>query len=134
VVGPEVAYSFLRLPCRQYDVRPADKTGTYIRPGDRVIRVEIDRRGQTQAACACYIEPTDEQIEQDRRETEAAMQRTYAAIRISGEWRVKPKPQQDRREVVACPACSGKLHLFQSAYNGHVHGQCETKGYVSWME
>lgn len=38
------------------------------------------------------------------------------------------------REVVECPACSGKLHLSISSYNGHVHGHCETEGCVSWVE
>jgi hypothetical protein len=28
----------------------------------------------------------------------------------------------------------GWLHLSQSAYNGHVHGKCETDDCVSWME
>lgn len=59
---------------------------------------------------------------------------TMKALKLAGEWRVKPKPQQDRRGVVTCPACKGRLHLTQSAYNGHVYGQCETKGCISWME
>lgn len=37
-------------------------------------------------------------------------------------------------EVVECPACNGRLHLSIAAYNGHVHGKCETPGCVSWME
>jgi hypothetical protein len=49
-------------------------------------------------------------------------------------WRVKPKPASDRREVIECPKCHGKLHLHQSSYNGHVRGHCETKDCVSWME
>jgi hypothetical protein len=134
IVGPEEAGAFLRLPCRRYDVRPADKRGTYVAPGDRVIRVEIERCGVKPAECACYIEPTDEQIERDRVETEAHLQKTFAAIRVASQWRVKPKPKQDRREIIACPICAGKLHLSQSAYNGHVHGQCETANCVSWME
>lgn len=39
-----------------------------------------------------------------------------------------------KAEVIECPACKGRLHLSQAAYNGHVWGQCETKGCVSWME
>lgn len=47
-------------------------------------------------------------------------------------WRNKlPKGKQ---EVIECPACKGRLHLSQSSYNGHVHGHCETKDCVSWME
>lgn len=37
-------------------------------------------------------------------------------------------------EVVECPACKGRLHLSIAAYNGHVHGKCETDGCVAWME
>jgi hypothetical protein len=134
IVGPEVVGSFLRLPCRQYDVRPVGRPGTYIQPGDRVIRLEIDRKGQQQATCGCYIEPTDDQIEQDRIKTDAALRRTMTAIEVAARWRVRPKPRQDRREVIECPTCKGRLHLSQSSYNGHVHGQCETANCVSWME
>jgi hypothetical protein len=36
--------------------------------------------------------------------------------------------------VVTCPVCKGRLRLSHAAYNGHVWGQCETEGCVSWME
>lgn len=36
--------------------------------------------------------------------------------------------------VEECPVCKGKLHLSHASYNGHVHGQCETEGCLSWME
>lgn len=134
VVGPEPFGAFLRLPCIQYHVRPAHGKGTYVKAGERVIRVEVDRKGLPQAECACYIEPTDEQIQQDREETDAALERHMVAIKVSSAWRVRPKPAQDRHEVLECPVCKGRLHLSQAAYNGHVHGQCETKGCVSWME
>jgi hypothetical protein len=84
--------------------------------------------------CEHFKEPTADEIEQDQRETDACLARTLAAIKIAGEWRVKPKPEQDRRGTVECPICKGKLHLSQSSYNGHVHGKCETSGCVSWME
>lgn len=48
-------------------------------------------------------------------------------------WRAAHKGRS-AREIVECPACAGKLHLSISAYNGHVHGHCETDGCVSWME
>jgi hypothetical protein len=50
-------------------------------------------------------------------------------------WRNKEHPlREDRYEVIECPACKGCLHLSQAAYNGHVHGRCESAGCVSWME
>lgn len=48
-------------------------------------------------------------------------------------WREAHKGQS-ASEVVECPACKGRLHLSIAAYNGHVHGRCETEGCVSWME
>lgn len=36
--------------------------------------------------------------------------------------------------VDACPTCGAILHLTHAASNGHVHGHCETKGCVSFME
>lgn len=56
------------------------------------------------------------------------------AIKKAYEWKVTPKPAADRNEVIECPLCKGNLHMYQSAYNGHVHGQCETKGCLCWME
>lgn len=48
-------------------------------------------------------------------------------------WRDAHKGQS-AAEVIECPACKGLLHLSIAAYNGHVHGRCETDGCVSWME
>lgn len=41
---------------------------------------------------------------------------------------------KDWSGTVECPVCHGKLHLSHAAYNGHVHGQCETEACLSWME
>ena len=125
---------FGRLPCIQYNTRPVGKAGTYVPPGWPEVRVEHDRYGQKMIPCGAYIEPSDEQVQQDRRETEASIRKTMAAIAVASQWRVQPKPAKARAEVVPCPICQGRLHLSQSAHNGHVHGQCETPECVSWME
>lgn len=124
----------LRMPCFLYDERPAHGRGTYIKPGEAVVRKEIDRRGEAMIPCDKFLEPTDAQVEQDRIETEAHSAKTLAAIKVASAWRVNGRPTQDRREVVECPICKSRLHLSQSAYNGHVHGRCETFGCVNWME
>ncbi len=124
----------LRMPCIQFRTLPTHGNGTYIRPGEETIRKEIDRRGETMIPCALYQEPTPEQVEEDRRETEKMFRNTMTAVEVSCTWRASPKPESDRREVIECPVCHGRLHLFQSAQNGHVHGNCETEGCVSWME
>lgn len=125
---------FLRMPCVQFREVPAHGRGTYCKPGEPTIRKEIDRCGHFMIPCELRVEPTTEQVEQSRRDLESAMERTIVALKVAGEWRVKPKPAQDRREVVECPVCKGRLHLSQAACNGHVHGKCETEGCVAWME
>lgn len=62
------------------------------------------------------------------------LERMEVVMPVVSKWRIKPKPDRDRREVIECPKCKGRLHLSQSSYNGHVHGHCETKDCVSWME
>lgn len=34
---------------------------------------------------------------------------------------------------IECPICKGRLNYTISSYNGHVWGQCETEGCLSWM-
>jgi hypothetical protein len=124
----------LRIPCVQYRTLPAHGRGTYIKAGEPTVRQEIDRRGHEMIPCHLFREPTPEEVDADRKESDASIARTFAAISASASWRVRPKPDQDRAEVVECPVCKGRLHLFQSALNGHVHGKCETAGCVKWME
>jgi hypothetical protein len=125
---------FLRAACFEQDERPVHGRGTYIKAGEPSVLTPFDRRGEKAIPCAFREEPTDDEIQADRREADAWFDKSVAAIKVAGEWRVRPKPATDRREVVECPICKGRLHLSQSAYNGHVHGHCETEGCVSWME
>jgi hypothetical protein len=53
---------------------------------------------------------------------------------IVNKWRIKPKPIEDRQEIIECPLCKGQLHLGQSSYNGHCRGRCETEGCITFME
>lgn len=57
-----------------------------------------------------------------------------AVMKAAGDWKVHPKPSQDRRETIECPVCKGSLHLIQYARNGHAHGRCDTPGCVIFME
>ena len=120
-------------PCIAF-IEKSARGGTYLKPGEVAAERKPWPGADTAKPCPLREAPTDEQVEQDRIESEAYFQRAMAAIAVAGKWRVRPKPAQDRAEVVECPVCKGKLHLSQSAYNGHVHGQCETPGCVSWME
>lgn len=103
-------------PMEKYTVRPARQPGLYPAP------------------CSRRCEPTDEEIEQDVQETNAWIDRSRVGIVAANAWRVRPKPAEDRKGVVECPICKGRLHMVQSSYNGHVHGKCETRDCLEWME
>lgn len=86
------------------------------------------------ALCPHWIRRTREMGEKRADAMQEMMDRMAIVMPVVSNWRVKPKPKQDRHEIIECPKCKGRLHLSQSSYNGHVHGHCETKGCVSWME
>lgn len=132
-VGYEVMWPGGPKPCIQY-IQKSARGGTYLRPGESPATIEPFPGAAKATPCKLYQEPTTEKEEADREEDEKFLQKTIAALGIANAWRVKPKPQVDRREVVKCPVCSGSLHLYQSAYNGHVHGTCDTTHCVSWVE
>jgi hypothetical protein len=120
-------------PCILF-IHKSERGGTYLKPGEKPAETKPFGRASEAKPCPFRKEPTSEEVQADREESERCLQRTMAAIKVAGAWRVKPKPAADRHEVVECPVCNGRLHLGQSAYNGHVHGKCETEGCVSWME
>ena len=125
---------FLRMPCVEFMCRPEHGQGTYVKPGEKCIHVPTDHRGETVIPCPHRQEPTEEQVQADRADDEKCLKQMTAGLHVASEWRIKPKPLLDRQEVVECPICKGKLHLSQSAYNGHVWGKCETQDCLSWME
>lgn len=85
--------------------------------------------------CEKYQDPTPEQIAESKAAHDASMERFRTVMMGIRGWRTWTKKNRvAKQEVIECPACKGRLHLSQAAYNGHVHGQCETKGCVSWME
>ncbi len=84
------------------------------------------------ALCPHWLRVTRAQGEIAADYYEAEMERTSAISAFVAEWR--KKPPIGKIEIVPCPACGGRLHLRQSAYNGHVHGDCETAGCASWLE
>lgn len=66
---------------------------------------------------------------------EDMMDRMAIVMPVVAKWRTWTETNRvGNREVIECPKCKGRLHLSQSSYNGHVHGNCETEGCVSWME
>ena len=87
------------------------------------------------AACPKWLRRTREHGEQRDDEINAALERMRIASKVVGPWRTWTKTNRvAKKEVIECPVCKGRLHLDQSAYNGHVWGKCETEGCLSWME
>lgn len=96
-----------------------------------------ERRGQQEPCkhtdCKDYLAPTPEQLAEDEKRIKAAMDRMLRVNAGIAEWR-KAHKGKSAQNVIECPECKGRLHLSIAAYNGHVHGRCETAGCVSWME
>ncbi|MES2910565.1 MAG: hypothetical protein V4718_04205 [Pseudomonadota bacterium] len=87
------------------------------------------------AVCPQWIRRTREMGEDRADRTEKSMQRFTLVMPVVKAWRTWTKKNRvSKSEVIECPACKGKLHLSQAAFNGHVHGKCETPDCVSWME
>lgn len=84
-------------------------------------------------SCPKFRAPTQEEIKAHEEWVEKRMGRLRTVMLGIASWREAHKGQSCD-EVVECPACGGRLHLSIAAYNGHVHGKCETAGCVSWME
>lgn len=115
---------FLRMPCLQ-------STG-HRRDGKWELR-PVDRQGQQEIECPEFRLPTQAELDAAEREREESAARMRTVMAVVGEWR--RQPPKGKETVIPCPTgCGGKLHLSQSAYNGHVHGACSTRGCVAWME
>ena len=83
--------------------------------------------------CEHLRRPTPEEIAANEEWFQGRMNTLRTVMLGISEWRKKWKGKS-HGEVVECPSCKGRLHLSIAAYNGHVHGQCETENCVSWME
>lgn len=83
--------------------------------------------------CDKYERRTFEEVQAE----DAEMDARIAEFLLAGPLIRRIKEEQKGKSwagVEECPVCKGKLHLSHAAYNGHVHGQCETEGCLSWME
>ena len=83
--------------------------------------------------CEHLRRPTSDEIEARAIWRRSHMEKLYTVLAGIAGWRAANKGRS-HAEVVECPACAGRLHLSIAAYNGHVHGRCETTDCVSWME
>lgn len=88
--------------------------------------------GRKDNVCEKFIAVTREQAEERENKIRESMRRLMVAMPVISEWR--NKEPKGKAEVIECPVCNGKLHLSQSAYNGHVHARCETDNCLCFME
>lgn len=82
--------------------------------------------------CPKHQLPSAEEIAAHRAHQAEQVAKHLKVMPVVNAWRKQGK--QGKQAVITCPACGGKLQLYQSARNGHVHGSCETDGCVQWVE
>lgn len=82
--------------------------------------------------CSLALFPTRNEAIKDIEESDKAFENCILA-RVAIVKRHKGKT--GIVDTMPCPVCkTGILHYSISSYNGHIHGHCETKNCVSWME
>jgi len=90
---------------------------------------EFEKRGK----CEKYCDPTPDEIAAYEAEMKAHMDKFLLSLPIIEKVKKEHKGK-DWKGVEECPVCKGRLHMTHAKFNGHVWGQCETKGCLSWME
>lgn len=118
----ENAGSFFRQPC-------------FIRSPEELAELNDGQREsyEQRGTCEQYTEPTDADIAEFDAVIEEHGKRFMRTLPLI--MRVKSEHEgKDWQGTETCPECQGVLHMSHAAYNGHVWGQCETEGCLSWME
>lgn len=96
-------------------------------------RMPCHKSDGSSVVCEKRQDPTASEIAEHRAMIDAAMDRMKKVFPLIS--RVKREHKGTSwKGVEACPVCGGRLHMTHAATNGHVWGQCETSGCVSWME
>jgi hypothetical protein len=139
---------FDRNYCIHYAPKPGLKAGDYCAIGcDALKRMNNARQSgepnmtpcigghktpNVMSLCPSWVRRSLEQAEKLADDFERAMERMEVSWPVIIAWR--NKPPIGKTEIIECPCCKGKLHLSQSAYNGHVCAQCETDDCLNWMQ
>lgn len=79
---------------------------------------------------------TDEQIDKEIAESDAAFERIGSARRaiIKHLESQNYDKQSGQSGEIECPSCNKRLRFTRSGHNGHIHAACETKGCSAWIE
>lgn len=134
--GPRVRSEDMRCAAgvRYVDFNGGVTAGMF-RPGHMpcFLDEKTGRPEPTAVHCERLRLPTPEEIAEHEAWSKGRFDNLGIVMKGIKPWREKWKGKS-HREVVECPACKGRLHLSISAYNGHVHGKCETDDCANWME
>ena len=84
-------------------------------------------------SCEKYEEPSDVEIAEFEKQITEMTKRFEAVFPLVKQVKEEHKGT-DWKGVMECPVCKKRLVMLHSGYNGHVWGQCETRGCLSWME
>lgn len=82
-------------------------------------------------SCAKCEMPTDEQIAAHRAYLDERIKLIGRAMTLCRE---HAKKNNTARGDVECPGCGKRLFYSIARSNNHMHGQCQTKDCVGWMQ
>ena len=91
---------------------------------------------ESTATCDKQVFPTQEQAEQEMRESDERSQRCMKALSTAhDDAKAKGlKKGAGGTGECPCPICKGTIRYSVASYNGHMHAACTTPNCVSWME
>jgi len=147
----EERIAFDRNYCEHYAPKPGNISSDYCALGcGSTDRMKIARESGEPSMAPCigghhtpnvldlcpkWERRSIERAEKHADAIDAALARMEIVMPVVAKWRTwTSKNRVSKQGVIECPKCQGKLHLHQSSYNGHVHGQCETPDCVSWTD
>jgi hypothetical protein len=99
--------------------------------------IGLDNTAVKQATCEKKSCPTrEEAIEIDKERAEHTKKFMLALGAAHDDAKKKGyKKGHGGKDSLPCPVCkTGTLHYSVASYNGHLWGQCETKGCMAWMQ
>lgn len=73
-----------------------------------------------------------ESAEKHADEVQALSAMMVKAAPVIDAWR--EKLPRGKSEIITCPVCEARLHLSQSACNGHISARCETEDCICFIE
>jgi len=90
-------------------------------------------KNKSLTTCDKYTEPTNQEIEDHEKWADEIIERLNKASPLISELK-KEYGETGGKGTRPCPVCGNTLNFTVSSLNGHVHGKCETKDCLSWME